>query len=55
MDEYIDKIAVPQVREILTSYGPIAVLWWDTADGHDPRTGREVPAPVEAPAGHHHQ
>ena len=28
-DEYIDKIAVPQVREILTRYQP-AVLWWDT-------------------------
>ena len=32
MDEYIDQVAVPQVREILTSYGPgiPAVLWWDT-------------------------
>jgi alpha-L-fucosidase len=30
MDEYIDKIAVPQVKEILTNYGPISVLWWDT-------------------------
>jgi alpha-L-fucosidase len=30
MDEYIDKIAVPQMKEILTNYGPIAVLWWDT-------------------------
>jgi len=29
-DEYIDKIAVPQVREILTRYGDIDVLWWDT-------------------------
>ena len=30
MDEYVRKIAVPQVREILSNYGPIAVLWWDT-------------------------
>jgi alpha-L-fucosidase len=31
MDDYIDKIAVPQVREILTHYGQFpAVLWWDT-------------------------
>jgi alpha-L-fucosidase len=29
-DEYIDKVAVPQVREILSNYGEIAVLWWDT-------------------------
>jgi alpha-L-fucosidase len=32
MDDYIDKIAVPQVREILSRYGARtpAVLWWDT-------------------------
>ena len=30
MDEYIDKIAVPQMKEILTKYGPISVLWFDT-------------------------
>jgi len=32
MDEYIDKIAVPQVRELLTNYD-ISMLWWDTCDG----------------------
>lgn len=30
MDDYLRKVAVPQVREILTNYGPVAVLWWDT-------------------------
>jgi alpha-L-fucosidase len=30
MDEYIKNIAVPQVKEILTNYGDVAVLWWDT-------------------------
>jgi alpha-L-fucosidase len=30
MTDYIRRIAAPQVREILTHYGPIAVLWWDT-------------------------
>lgn len=31
MDDYIDKVAVPQVREILSNYGKFpAVLWWDT-------------------------
>ncbi len=30
MDEYIDKIAVPQVKELLTNYGAVAILWWDT-------------------------
>ncbi len=30
MDDYIRNVAVPQVKEILTNYGPLAVLWWDT-------------------------
>ncbi|MCC7491749.1 MAG: alpha-L-fucosidase [Fimbriimonadaceae bacterium] len=30
MGKYIDEVAVPQVREILSNYGPIAILWWDT-------------------------
>jgi alpha-L-fucosidase len=31
MDDYIDKIAVPQMKEILSNYGKFpAVLWWDT-------------------------
>ena len=33
MDDYIRTIAVPQVREILSNYGPIAILWWDTPVG----------------------
>jgi alpha-L-fucosidase len=31
--QYIDEVAVPQVKEILTNYGDIAVLWWDTPTG----------------------
>ena len=33
MDDYLDKVAVPQVREILSNYGPLGVLWWDTPCG----------------------
>ncbi len=29
MTEYIRRVAVPQVREILSNYGQISVLWWD--------------------------
>ncbi len=31
-DDYLDNIAVPQVKELLSNYGPDtpAVLWWDT-------------------------
>jgi alpha-L-fucosidase len=39
MDQYIDRVAVPQVREILTQYGDFpAVIWWDTPkDMNGPR------------------
>lgn len=30
MDLYIRNIAAPQVAEILSNYGKLAVLWWDT-------------------------
>lgn len=29
MDKYIDEVAVPQVKEILSAYNP-AIIWWDT-------------------------
>jgi alpha-L-fucosidase len=29
-DEYLDKIAIPQVNEILTRYGGLDIIWWDT-------------------------
>jgi len=32
-EEYIDGVAVPQVKELLTNYGDLAVLWWDTPSG----------------------
>jgi len=33
MLQYIDEVAVPQVKELLTNYGDVAVLWWDTPTG----------------------
>lgn len=30
MTEYIRAVAVPQVREILSNYGKVSILWWDT-------------------------
>ena len=40
--DYIKKIAVPQVKEILTNYGPVAVLWWDTPDNPPYNMTREM-------------
>ena len=34
MDDYIDKVAVPQVKEICSNYGEFpVVIWWDTPAG----------------------
>ena len=44
MDDYLDKIAVPQVKEILSNYGDIAILWWDTPTDMNPeRAGKFLP------------
>ncbi|HMH24792.1 MAG TPA: alpha-L-fucosidase [Puia sp.] len=44
MDEYIDKVAIPQVREILTNYGDVAELWWDVpTDMTKERAARFLP------------
>jgi alpha-L-fucosidase len=43
-DDYIDKVAVPQVKELLTNYGPIGVMWFDN-DG-TPRAKAEQVARI---------
>ncbi len=40
-DDYLDKVAVPQVRELLTNYGPIGVMWLDN-DGTARATAAQV-------------
>jgi alpha-L-fucosidase len=47
MDDYIDRIAVPQVRELLTRYQPSpAVLWWDTPVGMNAERAAKLQAVV---------
>ncbi|EMI44052.1 glycosyl hydrolase [Rhodopirellula sp. SWK7] len=29
-DEYVSEKAAPEVRQLLTEYGPIGIFWWDT-------------------------
>jgi len=33
MAQYIDDVAVPQVKELLTNYGDVDIIWWDTPTG----------------------
>ena len=32
-EDYVNNIVIPQVREILSNYGDVAVLWWDIPGG----------------------
>ena len=44
MDDYINKVAVPQVKELFSNYGKVAVIWWDTPVGMAPeRAGKLLP------------
>ena len=29
-DVYVDEKVIPEVKQLLTDYGPISILWWDT-------------------------
>ncbi len=46
LDDYINNVSIPQVRELLTNYGPIAVMWFDTDGsnvGSEERAARYEP------------
>ncbi|WP_316823850.1 alpha-L-fucosidase [Pedobacter miscanthi] len=32
-DDYFNQVSYPQVKELLSNYGDISVLWWDTPGG----------------------
>ncbi|MCC5931434.1 MAG: alpha-L-fucosidase [Cyclobacteriaceae bacterium] len=50
MDEYLDNIAVPQVKEILENYGGLDILWWDTPRDMTPeRAEKFLPIIAEYP------
>ena len=41
LDEYINTVSLPQVKELLSNYGPIAVMWFDS-DGAQPKTPEQA-------------
>lgn len=43
-DNYLANIALPQVRELLTKYGPIDIFWWDTPIGMTPERAEPLDA-----------
>ena len=47
-NQYIERVSIPQVKELLSNYGDVAVLWWDTPTGMTPELAqkfREVVKP----------
>ncbi len=40
-DRYIETYVIPQVRELLTRYGPVALIWFDTPRGITQGISRE--------------
>ncbi|MBU3743511.1 MAG: alpha-L-fucosidase [Sediminibacterium sp.] len=41
-EQYVKTVAVPQVKELLTHYGKVAVLWWDTPTNMTVEAAREL-------------
>jgi alpha-L-fucosidase len=49
MDDYIDKVAVSQVKEICSNYGEFpAVLWWDTPQNMNTNRAQKLYDEVKA-------
>ncbi|MDR1809914.1 MAG: alpha-L-fucosidase [Prevotella sp.] len=42
MEEYMRKVSIPQVKELLSNYGDVAVLWWDTPVGMTDKFASEL-------------
>ena len=49
-DEYLDRIAIPQIKELSERYGPVACLFFDTPAKMTPARARRVAAAVPAQA-----
>ena len=42
MDDYLRDVAAPELRELLTGYGKIAMLWWDTPVDMTPERAQKL-------------
>ena len=43
-DAYLEKIALPQVKEILENYGGLDIIWWDTPQNMTPERAKKFMA-----------
>ena len=40
-EDYITRVAIPQVKELLANYGDVAVFWWDTPTRMTPEIAQQ--------------
>ena len=42
MDEFVEKVDVPQIKELLSNYGPVAEFWFDTPVGMNSERAEKI-------------
>jgi len=42
MDKFIDTVDIPQIKELFSNYGKVAVIWWDTPIGMTPERAEKI-------------
>jgi alpha-L-fucosidase len=47
MEEYINQVSLPQIKELLTNYGDIAVIWWDTPENMTDEFAKKFQAEID--------
>jgi alpha-L-fucosidase len=41
-DQFIDDVDIPQLKELFSNYGKVAVIWWDTPVGMTPERAEKL-------------
>ena len=42
MDKFIETVDIPQLKELFSNYGKVAVIWWDTPIGMTPERAEKL-------------
>ena len=42
MDQFIEKVDIPQIKELFSNYGKVAVIWWDTPVSMTPERAQKL-------------
>jgi alpha-L-fucosidase len=42
MDQFFDNVDIPQIKELFSNYGKVAIIWWDTPIGMTPERAEKL-------------